>query len=722
MTHIITRWHSLLIILLMTFLPVFSGADPEVFHVPRIEGIMVDGSADDWGTQGFRVEILAGPGGQTLPVNDFDTKFRLAWDQQGLYVLAVVQDDIAVEHENLSRLWRTDCVEFFVSEFVGSTNRYQVVIASGADPQYKTVRQKIYDWRHPRYKTSELAAQSGSRVFEGGYVIEALLPWKNLGVKPNTGAEIGFQFVANDDDGNSEASNGSLRVAWFRGIGPTSRLNMYRLRLSDKPSEAVLCHVDREISLGHCTVSIMGAGELIGVPVLLRNADGILDQGTLEQKHGRASIQFNLDSEKYADEWPRLDVIVGEKTEATFKALSTLDWLLERYIQALGGRVAIEMLKTRVCTGKFIDDLSEADPPVQAYPLKAFAKIPDKWITTLQVSKGTEQNGYDGSIGWKQNPDRIEKDDRMSRSWLGYLLNSQGPLYIREYFPGMILETKEIFGGRSVYMVKNKTQNVLYFDAETGLLTRIGLQWELQDYRKVDGVKFPFRIATSRKGGESYFAFDKIEHNVPIADRQFAIPDAGDVFADAFAGIEDSKVLPMLKMKDLSYEHGEMNVPCRDGRFLYDLIVRSGYTRGLEIGTFNGYSTLWFGLAFRKTGGRVITIEYDRVSGEEARKNFGKAGLEGVIDSRINDAFEEIPKIEGNFDFVFIDAWKPDYIKFLSLLKDRILPGGAIVAHNVTNQARDMQAFLKAIQNDSTLETTFHEISAEGFSVSIKRK
>jgi caffeoyl-CoA O-methyltransferase len=118
----------------------------------------------------------------------------------------------------------------------------------------------------------------------------------------------------------------------------------------------------------------------------------------------------------------------------------------------------------------------------------------------------------------------------------------------------------------------------------------------------------------------------------------------------------------------------------------------------------------------------VITIEYDRTSGEEARRNFEKAGLEDVIDSRINDAFEEIPKIEGNFDFVFIDAWKPDYVRFLRLLKDRVLPGGAIVAHNVTNYARDMQEFLDAIQNDSELETTFHEISAEGFSVSIKRK
>ena len=173
MTCIFNQCITFLITLLMTFLPASSDTGPEVFHIPRIEGLIVDGSADDWGKQGFRVEVLADSDGRTLPVDDFDAKFRLAWDQQGLYVLAVVQDDIAVEHENLSRLWRTDCVELFVSEYVGSTNRYQVVIASGADPKYKTVRQKIYDWRHPSYKTSELTAQSGSRVFEGGYVVEA---------------------------------------------------------------------------------------------------------------------------------------------------------------------------------------------------------------------------------------------------------------------------------------------------------------------------------------------------------------------------------------------------------------------------------------------------------------------------------------------------------------------------------------------------------------------
>lgn len=712
----------LLITLLMIVFVTVQAADSMIFNIPKIEGIVVDGSGDDWVEQGFRVEFLADPSGRANPPDDFDVKFRLGWNRQGLLVLAAVRDNVAVEQENLSRLWQTDCVEIMVSEQVGSMNRYQLVIASGADPQYKTTRRKIYDWRHPRYKKVELTAQSGSRVFEGGYFIEVLLPWANLGVEPNPGMELAFQFVANDDDGDTKNSNGSLRVAWFSGIDPSGRFNMYRLRLSDKPSEAVLFRVDREIGLGRYEVSVRGSSELIGRLVALRSDDTVIAQGKLGLKDGRASIQFSLDPGRYADEWPQVDVVIDSKTAATYEALSTLDHILERYIQALGGRAAIGKLRTRSCTGWFVDDLSWTDPPVQTHPLKALAKIPDKWVTTVQVSKGVEQNGFDGKVGWKVNPDRIERDDRMSRSWLGYLLNPQGALYIRDYFPGMTLLAVDTLRGRAVNVVNNRAKNLLYFDVESGLLTQIGSSWELQDYREVDGVKFPFRIATSRKGGESYFAIDRIEHNIPIDDARFSIPKVEDVFADAFQGIEDSKVLPMLTTKDLTCVHEDMNVPCRDGRFLYDYIIQHDYKRGLEIGTFTGYSALWMGLALQKTGGQLITIEIDEGYGQVAQQNIRKAGLENVIDSRINDAFEEIPKIEGKFDFVFIDAWKPDYVKFLRLLEDRILPGGAIIAHNVTNYARDMQEFLDAIKNDPSLETTFHEISAEGFSVSLKRK
>jgi predicted O-methyltransferase YrrM len=193
-----------------------------------------------------------------------------------------------------------------------------------------------------------------------------------------------------------------------------------------------------------------------------------------------------------------------------------------------------------------------------------------------------------------------------------------------------------------------------------------------------------------------------------------------EVLADPFAGIDDPRVLPLLE--NLPYEHGGMNVPAQDGRLLYDLVVERGYRRGLEIGTSNGYSTLWLGLAFRKTAGRVITVEYERKRAAEARHNFRKAGLEEVIDLRVADAFEEIPRIEGEFDFVFLDAWKRDYIAFWELVKDRVSPGGAFTAHNVSGHASQMRDFLEAIRSDPEFETTIHEVSDAGVSVSTRRK
>lgn len=187
-----------------------------------------------------------------------------------------------------------------------------------------------------------------------------------------------------------------------------------------------------------------------------------------------------------------------------------------------------------------------------------------------------------------------------------------------------------------------------------------------------------------------------------------------------YQGITDEKVLPMLK--HLPHVYGGMNVPALDGRLLYDIVIDKGYIRGLEIGTSNGYSTLWLGLAFRETGGEVVTIEIDDRRGKEAQENFRKAGLDHVIDARINDAFKEIPEIEGDFDFIFLDAWKPDYYKYYKLLYPRLKEGGTLAAHNVRSQEYEMRDFLDAVQNNPDMETVINRDSFAGVLVSVKRK
>ena len=187
-----------------------------------------------------------------------------------------------------------------------------------------------------------------------------------------------------------------------------------------------------------------------------------------------------------------------------------------------------------------------------------------------------------------------------------------------------------------------------------------------------------------------------------------------------FQGIEDEKVLPMLK--HLPYRHGGMNVPAEDGRLLYDIILNKGYKKGLEIGTSNGYSALWLGLAFKETGGNLITLEIEQQRAREAKENFKHAGLDDIIDSRIIDALKEIPALEGKFDFVFIDAWKPDYIKYLELILPKMNPGGVITAHNVTSQGSVMRDFLDEIQQNPKLSTTINRNSRAGVSISYVKK
>jgi predicted O-methyltransferase YrrM len=159
-----------------------------------------------------------------------------------------------------------------------------------------------------------------------------------------------------------------------------------------------------------------------------------------------------------------------------------------------------------------------------------------------------------------------------------------------------------------------------------------------------------------------------------------------------------------------------------DGRFLRVMIASTGATRALEIGGANGYSAIWIGLGLRQTGGRLTTIEYDPARAKEAAQNIRRAGLADIVTVVSGDAFTEIPKLEGEFDFVFLDAWKRDYRRFLDLVFPRLLPGGAFLAHNVVNKRDEMPDFLDAIRTDPRMFTSIVTPSGEGISITVKTR
>jgi predicted O-methyltransferase YrrM len=158
-----------------------------------------------------------------------------------------------------------------------------------------------------------------------------------------------------------------------------------------------------------------------------------------------------------------------------------------------------------------------------------------------------------------------------------------------------------------------------------------------------------------------------------------------------------------------------------DGRFMRLLVATRGAKRALEIGAASGYSAIWIGLGLRETGGTLVTIEYDKTRALEAAANVKKAGLSDIVQVIAGDAFAEIPRLSGTFDFVFCDAWKRDYQKFFTMMFPRMDRGGLFLGHNVINKRDEMADFLRTIHSSPAVFSSIVSPSSEGISITYKR-
>jgi len=166
------------------------------------------------------------------------------------------------------------------------------------------------------------------------------------------------------------------------------------------------------------------------------------------------------------------------------------------------------------------------------------------------------------------------------------------------------------------------------------------------------------------------------------------------------------------------------NVTASDGKFLYDFILKHGYTRALEIGTSTGHSGIWIAWALSKTGGKLITIEINEARHAKALANFLAAGLDGYIDARLADAHDLVPDLKGPFDFIFVDADKDWYENYFKMLLPRLDIGGCFAAHNVLNLEfmHGVKEFLDYARSLPEVETTVEKSSGSGISLSFKKK
>jgi predicted O-methyltransferase YrrM len=217
----------------------------------------------------------------------------------------------------------------------------------------------------------------------------------------------------------------------------------------------------------------------------------------------------------------------------------------------------------------------------------------------------------------------------------------------------------------------------------------------------------------------------KIERFLPQALSAFAVASAIALFALPFpvcaqedTGLE-ARAQARLDWMRVN-QKGMWNVDPDEGAFLRDWVVKVKAKHALEIGTSNGFSGIWIALGLHETGGQLLTLEIDERRARLAEDNFREAGVDSLVMLKRCDALKEVPRLGGPFEFVFIDAWKQDYLRYLEMVVPLVPAGGVIIAHNVTNLRDQLQDFIKAVKTHPQLKTTLENPGPGGFSVSVK--
>jgi caffeoyl-CoA O-methyltransferase len=130
-----------------------------------------------------------------------------------------------------------------------------------------------------------------------------------------------------------------------------------------------------------------------------------------------------------------------------------------------------------------------------------------------------------------------------------------------------------------------------------------------------------------------------------------------------------------------SLESPQMLTGTVEGRFLELLVYSSGASRVLELGTYSGYSALSMAAGLRD-GGRIDTCEVDERHAEVARRYIEQSPYADRITIHVGLALETIDRLDGEFDFVFIDADKPNYVNYYEAVLPRLSERGLIAADN----------------------------------------
>ena len=135
------------------------------------------------------------------------------------------------------------------------------------------------------------------------------------------------------------------------------------------------------------------------------------------------------------------------------------------------------------------------------------------------------------------------------------------------------------------------------------------------------------------------------------------------------------------------------------------LVESRGAKHGVEVGGNVGYGAINMGIGFERTGGRLYSVEIDPGNVRTSRRNLETVGLSKTVEVIEGDALKVLPTLEGGIDFIFLDALKPDYLKYFKALEPKLVRGATVAADNVIVSARQMADFLNYVQSSPNYDS-----------------
>jgi len=216
----------------------------------------------------------------------------------------------------------------------------------------------------------------------------------------------------------------------------------------------------------------------------------------------------------------------------------SVDQILDRYVQAVGGKDAIEKVTSRNLKGT----LENSDDGTTS-PAEIFTKAPNKYLAVVNVGDGAQiLEGWNGEKGWGKDPDSgLHDTDKAEQIAAKRDYDFYREIRLKELFPKMALSGKTKVDDRDAFIIEASTPEGAtekwYFDAETGLLVRrdfervtiddgiVLYEMDYDDYKDVDGLKLPSTVRRKTPDYTLTYRFTEIKQNVPVEDAKFNKPE-----------------------------------------------------------------------------------------------------------------------------------------------------------------------------------------------------